>query len=382
MNPFNPYQPAEGDLFADRKREQQWFLRGFLPSLHPDSTGVYNAAVLGPWGIGKSSLVRQLRYLAKAQDQVKIGMAYLSCTTGYGDLFGLFRALVSSVRDEILLMSAWSESIKNELDRWSVQISLPAVSLSRSKNTPTDTASAAEYLRTSLLRLWEKFLKPRDASMILVLDDANLLQSLDSQALMVLRAVFQDLHMYHTRYALVITGPSSLFQEIHDIAEPVTRFFEHLQLDTYSWNDMNDAINEPLNGAKLNLTVAPSVIQWIWSKTLGHPYFVTFVMRDLVEEALYRGWKSLQETHALELWGSIIEHIEHGKFDSEWNSATVAERKALVTLAMGDDHKINRGLYSRLAKKNLLVRVERGSYTLYHPMFNDYVIKHSSEAQN
>ncbi len=93
QNPFYPYQPAEGRLFANRKLEQLWFQQDLIPSLEPDSLGTYNAAILGPWGIGKSSLVRQLRYLVA--HAMPVSMAIVSCTTGFGSLMGFSMAIVT-----------------------------------------------------------------------------------------------------------------------------------------------------------------------------------------------------------------------------------------------------------------------------------------------
>ena len=72
---------------------------------------------------------------------------------------------------------------------------------------------------------------------------------------MVLRAVFQDLHMYQARYALVVTGPEDLFSQARDISEPVTRFFEHLALTTFLLPDMHEAVREPILAVRAPLIV-------------------------------------------------------------------------------------------------------------------------------
>ncbi len=64
LNPFNPYYPAEERFFANRRREIRWFQESLLPSLDPEGAGPVNVAIVGPWGIGKSSLVRYLTRLA------------------------------------------------------------------------------------------------------------------------------------------------------------------------------------------------------------------------------------------------------------------------------------------------------------------------------
>lgn len=189
--PFNPYQPAEGPLFANRKREQEWFARDFIPSLAPVSLGTYNAAILGPWGIGKSSLVRQLR-LPWWPDQPV--MAFLSCTAGFGSLMGVCTAIVNTLHQEVLRLSRWDQALVDELDRWSFEFRVPGLSARRQHSkTPENTVGSAEFLRQALLHLWEKAFRALGYGVIIVLDDVNLLQTLDANALMLLRAVFRDL---------------------------------------------------------------------------------------------------------------------------------------------------------------------------------------------
>lgn len=373
INPFNPYYPAEAKFFSNRKREQEWFREGLLPSLHPDGPGPWNAAVLGPWGIGKSSLVRRLKEMAEESD-IPTSAVFISCTTGYGSMLGFVKALVGNVKEELLSLSNWSGSIREELERWSVQITIPGVSLSRGQKGEADSINAAELLRSSLRRFWEKILEPAGRTLLLILDDANLLQALDPQALMILRAVFQDLQMYKVRYGLVITGPPGLFGEVREIAEPVTRFFEHIPLREFSLEDTADAIRHPLVQVNAPFVVADDAVSWVWERTKGHPYFVTFIMRDMVEEAKKHRLKVIDRAVCEKVWPTILRHLEMDKFNMEWSSATPAEREVLKNLSSGQSiGGGKRSLLTRLMKKNLIIKIERGQYELYHPLFSDFV---------
>lgn len=59
VNPFNPYFPADAMIFANRSREQEFFIQDLRQGLHPQGPGPWNVALLGPWGIGKTSLLRR-----------------------------------------------------------------------------------------------------------------------------------------------------------------------------------------------------------------------------------------------------------------------------------------------------------------------------------
>ncbi len=373
VNPFNPHYPAESKFFANRLREQEWFAQGLLPSLSPDGPGPWNAAVLGPWGIGKSSLVRRLKDMA-AESDLPARAVFVSCTTGYGSMAGFARALIGSVREEVLSVSNWSEAVRAELDRWTVQVSAPGLSLRRGRRSEDDAASAAELLRTSLRRVWERILEPAGYTLLLILDDANLLQILDAQALMILRAVFQDLQMYGSRFGLVITGPAGLFGEVRETAEPVTRFFEHLPLREFGLEDTADAVRQPLIQVGAGFKVPDETVGFIWERTGGHPYFVAFVMRDLVEQARKQNLQNIDKRLCENVWPTVLRHLEIDKFQSEWATATNAEREVLRALASGQEiGEGRRSLLQRLVRKNLLVKVERGRYEMYHRLFADFV---------
>ena len=301
-------------------------------------------------------------------------MVFISCTAGFGSMMGLCAAIVNAVSQEALRLSLWDHALEAELMRLSLEIRLPGVSASRSPAISTDASvSAAEFLRSSLLRLWERAFRVHGYGAMVVLDDVNLLQAIDSRALMLLRAVFQDLHMYQAHYALAITGPSGLFSDARDVAEPVTRFFEHLTLAALALDDMDDAVREPIQAAQAPTLVDRDAIVWLWERTQGHPYFVTYVMHYVFHAAMHEQWAVLTVSRLQTLWPTILARLDHGKFSDDWNAATPAEQQALFAIAKERVGSINRGLVTRLVRKGLVAKIDRGQYQLYHPMFQEYV---------
>ncbi|MDA8333401.1 MAG: hypothetical protein M0Z41_00160 [Peptococcaceae bacterium] len=248
---------------------------------------------------------------------------------------------------EILSLCGWSETVRTELERWSVQVAVPGISMKR-----------------------ERRLDPAGKSLVLVLDDVNLLQDIDPQALMTLRAIFQELQMYHTRYGLVVTGPLGLFGEVRETAEPVTRFFEHLVLNAFDRKDTTDAVREPLVEVGAPFQVADDAVEWVYGQTKCHPYFLAFLMRDIVEETVKHGWPVIDAEVCIKCWSRIANHLETDKFNAELIAATPAEQELLLALAHGKEIQGNkRALFSRLMHTNLLVRTARGQYEVYHPLF-------------
>ncbi len=378
LNPFNPNYPADIRYFANRKRELAWFEEGVIPSLHPSSSGPWNIAILGPWGIGKTSLANRFMHSCR-QAPFDIFPVFISCSRGYDSLYGFFSMLVSFVADELSKHKGWSEKAMEQLRDW--QLSIHALGLTVTKRQRPDmaTAGAADILRRQLRDLWERFLADRECGILLILDDAHLLLSLDKQAFLILRAVIQDLHLLGARYGLVITGPSELFEDIRLESEPVVRFFNKMNLKPFDREDLADAIRYPVERVQAGITIPDETLDWIQSKTNGHPYFVTFIMRVMLMNAHSERRVNLDVSYCESKWPEILRLIYAERFDVDWSSVPPGERmilRQIAAAAPGDcpaKDVQNSGLLSRLVQKNLVIRKGRGMYTLYHPLFGEYI---------
>ena len=116
--------------------------------------------------------------------------------------------------------------------------------------------------------------------------------------------------------------------------------------------------------------------QWLYAKTFGHPYFLAFVSRQLL--ALAQG--SLVDPEPL--WPVIFRRLEHEKFRSDLAQVTEREVQLLRDVAKAANNEVSprqmtdqyeRKYFSRLTEKALLLRVGRGRYKLYHPLFREFL---------
>lgn len=385
INPFNPNHPASDRFFANRRRELAWIQQFLLPSLSAEGAGPENLAILGPWGIGKSSLAHRIRSLAPGAD-VPVVPVYFACTRGYGTLVAFAEALVTAVANELRQHRPnWPAAIQDELARWQPTIHLPLATFTRRPQRPDAvSANAVDILRSNLRDLWERVLASTTGGVVLILDDVHTLFALDPEALLILRAVFQDLHLQGCRYALVVTGPPTLFEDLRDVSEPVLRFFERMALAPFDLADCIQAIRHPLELVNAPFSVTDEACEWVWQRTDGHPYFVAFYLRDLVAEAVAARWTTIDVSHCRLVDAAIVLHLERERFAVEWDDATPAERKVLLQVLDATDRSpyrpranVNRGLITRLVRKGLLSRVGRGAYTLYHPLFAEFVRRHA-----
>jgi hypothetical protein len=118
------------------------------------------------------------------------------------------------------------------------------------------------------------------------------------------------------------------------------------------------------------------VSSWLYVKTFGHPYFMAFISRQL----LTVGQGSLSDPELL--WPVIFRRLEQEKFQSDLSNVTEREAQLLRDAAALQNDEIapsdlstpyDRNYFKRLAEKSLLLRMGRGRYKLYHPLFREFL---------
>ena len=237
----------------------------------------------------------------------------------------------------------------------------------------------------ALQTLWVKHFKPSGVNVAFVLlDDLHYFPiKAEESAYLTLRATFQELVNRRCNYSLVVTTPSLLFSEIADTAEPVVRFFKRFDLKPFTFEDTKEAINIRLAVAKRKTSVDDCVIEALTSKTEGHPYLITFAMFELLNYV--KKSTRIKREDFEEYWPEIEASFGRSIFEQKYQMASDKERELMTKIAeYGIDYVSPSDfkglgsvteLFSRLEKKELLIRHGRGKYSLFHPMFAEYLTK-------
>jgi hypothetical protein len=267
--------------------------------------------------------------------------------------------------------------IKGELKKWEVGTNFGVISAKRNvvQKQPT--------LTDALQRLWEDHLKPSGTEIAFVmLDDLHHFPiKAEDSAYLNLRTTFQELVNRKCNYSLVVTAQSLLFSEIAEIAEPVVRFFKRFDLKPFTFDEAKESIEMRLRVAGNKTSVEDTVIETITEKTRGHPYLIMFVMFELLMRT--NGAQKIGLDHLNAAWPAIEETLGETIFSQKYQTASEKERQLMTAIAETRKDSVSPSdfknfgsaseLFSRLERKELLLRQGRGKYNLFHPMFAEFL---------
>ncbi len=379
LNPFSPQQPAQPEYFAGRKAEVDYFRKTAINSAKLSPPAPLNYAILGSWGLGKTSLIYEFRDIVLGELQREIRCVCIQCslspqTCRSWDAFSA--SFLSTVGSTINATSTIWAKVAAEIRKWEPQFNIGILSAQRKAQR------SQPDLLTALKGLWHNHLKPAGTEIaFILLDDLHYFPIRpDESPYLTLRSTFQELVNQKCNYSLVISAHSGLFTEIADIAEPMLRFFKPFELKPFTTAETEEAVRKRLSTTNRSVSIDDEVLEDVAEKTGGHPYLIMFT--------LYEMFEMLGSVHRVGLrafikcWPEIQESLGRTIFRQKVRTASEKERQLLVKIANSGEEFISPSdmkqpteLFSRLEKKELLIRHERGKYSLFHPLFSEYLKK-------
>lgn len=194
VTPFNPYCPAPASLLANRRRELAFYREGLAQGLDARGPGPWKVALLGSWGIGKTSLLRKFASLTDDADPPALSVI-VTVKSGMKGLDGLAADLLSRIQAALVGHLDWPEALRRDFSRWEPTLRAGPLSAVRRSQDPTVTGGSLLFRELAIL-----------------LDDAHQLLAHDESVLLTLHAVFRDLQGTGARYPLIIAGPETLLR--------------------------------------------------------------------------------------------------------------------------------------------------------------------------
>jgi len=384
INPFSHQHPAQPIYFADRTEQLQYFKQTVKNSAKLNPPAPLNYAILGTWGQGKTSLAYKLKEIAlnELQNEIQCACIYFPLMPQYCKNWEIFTEnFLKRVKTTTETTQKILPKIKKEIAQWEISLNIGVISAQRKtdkKQQPTPN------LTDALQQLWEQHLKPSGVQIAFVmLDDLQCFPiKAEDSAYLNLRTTFQELVNRGCNYSLVVTAHSLLFSAIAELAEPIVRFFTPFELKPFTFAEVKEAIDVRLKIVKNTTTIDDKVIQLITEKTNGHPYIIMFTMSELLMHTSEKEHIGLEEFQ--EVWPNIEQSCGKRIFSQKFQVASEKERQLMVTIAKTKKDFVSptefktfgRGvaeLFSRLEDKELLLKHDRGKYSLFHPMFAEFL---------
>jgi len=373
-----PNFPAKPEEFVGRKVQIGVFRRALEQGLATGRTPSF--AVLGEWGIGKSSLLLKCSAVS-AEQQYNMLPVPFSVSKELADYRSFAEGLLDTFSEALAYCHAATVRLRRELQNWKLsRVNVGAFSLDR--DAPQFfLSSGSAILKHALRDAWGRFIQPAGLrGVIFFLDDLHNLASPSADAIaLALRDQFQSLAVDGLNCSVCFSAPLNYFSDIRNFAEPAVRFYDKVRLEPFAPTETSEYV-EAVFGS--TLAEIGDFSTWLHTKTHGHPYFNAFICRQIAAFAP----SSSTLVNTVEHWPEIFARLENEKFRSDLAQVPEREIQLLRAIACSEDEQIGpkelpsgyeRMYFSRLTERGLLTRTGRGRYKLYHPLFREFLRQES-----
>jgi AAA ATPase domain len=367
-----PHFPVKPDQFVGRRQHIEAFRDALQQGLAAGRTGSF--AILGDWGIGKSSLLLKFAAVC-AEPAFEFLPVLFSASTDIHDYMRLAESLLDKFGDALLAIPNLETRLRAELQNWRLKrLSLGAVGLER-HSRHLFLSSGSSLLRHKLKEAWDHFLRTaRLNGAIFLLDDLQNISISKSDLALTIRDQFQFFGIEGMNYSVCFSAKPDYFAETKALAEPAVRFYTKIYLDPFTFEETIEYTRSVFGTSPATTAI---IAAWLHEKTLGHPYFLAFVCKRLSAQ------KGQIHLHNLEaIWPAIFEQLGREKFRSDISQLSVKELALIHQFATLNESdipvhhftgKIHGEHLARLIEKGVLIRTGRGRYKLYHPLFREFL---------
>ena len=242
------------------------------------------------------------------------------------------------------------------------------------------SSGVQDELYGELLKIWQQ-VKKNVAAIVFMLDESKHLQSVDG-SWSFLRSVFTRLQENDARYMLLISGKPDFLVYAKDLFSPIERFLTRLEVGPMVPKETQEALEKPLHS--YGRTIDSEAVKEIHDISNGHPYVIQSFGYCLFQE----GKKHIDSALISKTMPRIMMHLSNQLFKDRFNAATSDEREVLLALSeiggkvspkdivekypsLGGKN-ISK-LLTRLTEKDCVGKSGRGGYSVFLPLFGEYV---------
>jgi hypothetical protein len=382
-NRFSPQYPADPIYFAGRTAETKTFKDTVRMCAKLTPPSPHNFAILGDWGMGKTSLLYEFEHivLEELDESIRCVSFYFPLSPNICKTWEKFSAsLLFSMSTSLQPNKGLKKKFNEEAKKWAVELDLPLVKLKR--NGEQDVVSYIE-LTEALEKIWKDHLAPKGINIAFILiDDFHLFPATEEDIpFLNLRMTLEDLVKRRCNYSLVISSNSTLFSSAVEVGDPINRFFSSHKYDlkNFSLEETKEAVKKRLLPDKEKSKFDDKVIETVYNLTGGHPFITMLTFYELFARA---NVEIISMDFFASHWPEIKKDIWSSQFMQVYKDVSFKEKKLLVRIAKAElisnpvsvsDFGKDRTFFPSLERRKLIVRTSRGKYKIFNPLFADFL---------
>jgi ActR/RegA family two-component response regulator len=386
-NPFTPMTGVEPTVFGGRTRELEFFEHRLNRALH--SRFCEHFLVLGNWGIGKSTLLKEYKKICQSRGHLASIVPLEALQPGtklteaaHSMVEGVFRDLPYPI-DRFKKVATFFESIG---------ISVLGTGLQLKRDISKKELSAQAFFHDTMINLW-KDLEDKTGAFVILLDDLdNFIAT--PEIIMTLKQTLSMDSIIKTKILVGIASTPSNWQELTSIKKhhPLSRYFlSRVELGPLTESEMKETILKSL--VETGVSFSSDVIDRVFEYTEGHPFEMQVLCNHLFNNQLSRRveidiWDKALQATLNDMGIAIFGH---------WFGQASSEEAKVLRIIGGEEFpilakEINRmsetgaikvspgnvtKYLQRLVEKRLINKSSRGLYSVPDRMFRAYIRTHS-----
>lgn len=368
-----PNFPVRAKTFVGRRQQIDIFRQALQQGLQTGRTESF--AVLGDWGIGKSSLLLRFAALC-SQPPFRLLPVFLSVVIDIPDYKRLAAVLLDKFVDALLAVPNRQARPRGELsDRRFKRGNFDSVGFER-QSPRLFPSTGSSLLRHMLTEARDRFLAPAGLKgAIFFLDDLQNIISISKEDLaLIIRDQFQWFGIEGMNYSVCFSAKPDYFAGTKGLADPAVRFYTKFYLEPFTFQETLEYARSMFG---LPLDISQRVAAWLREKTLGHPYFLACICEYLMATE-----KQIEPRKLETNWPAILDQLGRERFRSDVSQLSAKELELIHQFARAGEGEVSakhfsgkfqREYFARLVEKAVLIRTGRGRYRLYHHLFREFL---------
>jgi hypothetical protein len=253
-----PHFPIRPDKFVGRRQQIAIFRQALQQGLQTGRTESF--AVLGNWGIGKSSLLLRFAALC-SQPPFAMLPVFLSVVSDIRDYLRLAELLLDKFAEALLAVPNMQARLRGKLSDWRFK-RINFDSGLKGESSHLFLSSGSSLLRHMLTEARDHFLRPAGlkGAMFFLDDLQNISSSSKEDLALMIRDQFQWFGIEGVNYSVCFSAKPDYFAGTKGLADPAVRFYTKFYLEPFTFEETLEYARSVFG---LPLDISQKVAAWL-----------------------------------------------------------------------------------------------------------------------